>query len=61
MNYIKIGIEEKANLVTGGKRHGNKGYFVEPTLFADVQDHMRIAREEIFGPVQCIFNRGRST
>lgn len=39
---------------TGGDRHGGEGYFVQPTVFSDVKDHMRIAREEIFGPVQCI-------
>lgn len=38
----------------GGKRHGSSGYFVEPTVFADVTDEMTVAREEIFGPVQCI-------
>ena len=31
----------------GGGRHGNKGYFVQPTVFADVEDHMRVAREEV--------------
>ncbi len=39
---------------TGGKRAADTGYFVQPTVFADVKDHMKIAREEIFGPVQCI-------
>jgi hypothetical protein len=38
----------------GGKRKGDKGYYVEPTVFTDVKDHMKISREEIFGPVQCI-------
>ena len=38
----------------GGGRLGNKGYFIQPTVFADVSDNMRIAREEIFGPVQQI-------
>jgi acyl-CoA reductase-like NAD-dependent aldehyde dehydrogenase len=33
---------------------GDRGYFIEPTVFTDVKDDMRIAREEIFGPVQCI-------
>ncbi len=37
--------------VAGGERHGAKGYFIRPTVFADVQDQMAIAREEIFGPV----------
>jgi aldehyde dehydrogenase (NAD+) len=40
--------------LTGGKRHGNKGWFVEPTVFADVNDDMTIAKEEIFGPVMSI-------
>lgn len=38
----------------GGARKGDKGYFVEPTVFADVGDAMTISRDEIFGPVQCI-------
>lgn len=45
MGYIDDGVKEGARLVLGGKRHGNKGYFVQPTLFADVTDKMRIARE----------------
>lgn len=53
--YIDVGVKEGAKLVAGGKRFGNKGYFVEPTVFADVKDNMKIAREEIFGPVQAIF------
>jgi aldehyde dehydrogenase (NAD+) len=40
--------------LTGGARHGKKGWFIEPTVFADVQDNMTIAREEIFGPVMSI-------
>eukprot|EP00249_Psilotum_nudum_P010108 c22338_g2_i2 orf=1006-1845(+) len=55
MSYIHSGIEEGANLLTGGNRVGNRGYYVEPTVFADVQDGMRIAREEIFGPVMSVF------
>ena len=51
LKYVEYGKQDGANCVTGGKRHGNKGYFVEPTLFAGVTDDMRIAREEIFGPV----------
>lgn len=53
--YIQSGIDEGARLLTGGKRYGEKGYFVEPTVFADVQDNMKIALEEIFGPVMSIF------
>ena len=41
-------------MLTGGKRTGEAGYFIEPTVFANVQDEMKIAREEIFGPVMGI-------
>ena len=54
---IKKGIEEGAKLVAGGPGRPagiTKGYYVRPTVFADVQNHMAIAREEIFGPVLCI-------
>src|SRR5512143_3601902 len=55
MSTIEIGKGEGAKLILGGKacRKGNcsKGYFIEPTLFIDVTPGMRIAREEIFGPV----------
>lgn len=51
MNYIDIGVNEGAELLTGGKKPFENGYFVEPTIFADVNDEMTIAREEIFGPV----------
>lgn len=54
MNYIDIGKKEGAKLLTGGKRVGSKGWFVEPTVFADVNDSMTIAKEEIFGPVMSI-------
>lgn len=47
MNLIKSGKEEGASLVTGGERIGNKGYFVAPTVFADVKDDMTIAKEEV--------------
>jgi aldehyde dehydrogenase (NAD+) len=53
-NYIQIGIEEGASLIAGGlgkPKDLKKGYFVKPTLFSDVDNSMRIAREEIFGPV----------
>ncbi|XP_063377197.1 aldehyde dehydrogenase 1A1-like [Cydia fagiglandana] len=53
--YIEKGKKEGARLLTGGNRIGTTGYYVEPTVFADVEDHMTIAKEEIFGPVQCIF------
>lgn len=54
MNYIDIGKKEGAELLTGGSRHGKKGWFVEPTVFAGVSDKMTIAKEEIFGPVMSI-------
>lgn len=54
VTLIESGKKEGAKLCTGGKRKGNQGYFVEPTVFADVEDKMRIAREEIFGPVMQI-------
>ncbi len=54
MGYIDSGRSEGAKLVCGGERVGDKGYFIEPTVFADVQDDMKIAREEIFGPVMSI-------
>jgi aldehyde dehydrogenase (NAD+) len=54
--YITSGLEEGARLVLGGGRpkHLTRGWYVEPTIFADVNNEMRIAREEIFGPVLCI-------
>ncbi|MBS0378180.1 MAG: aldehyde dehydrogenase family protein [Proteobacteria bacterium] len=53
LEYIEIGKREGARLVCGGgrPRHLKRGYYVEPTLFADVTNDMRIAQEEIFGPV----------
>jgi aldehyde dehydrogenase (NAD+) len=52
LGYIKIGVEEGARLVTGGGvPEGKSGFYVQPTLFADVDNSMRIAQEEIFGPV----------
>ncbi|ORZ12641.1 aldehyde dehydrogenase domain-containing protein [Absidia repens] len=54
LNYIDIGKKEGANLVLGGGRYGDKGYFVEPTIFTGCNNNMRIMREEIFGPVVAI-------
>jgi aldehyde dehydrogenase (NAD+) len=54
MELIASGTKEGAKLCTGGKRIGDKGFFIEPTIFSDVKDNMRIAREEIFGPVMQI-------
>lgn len=54
-HYVELGLKEEARLVVGGERaHAGGGYFYRPTAFADVDNSMRIAREEIFGPVACI-------
>jgi aldehyde dehydrogenase (NAD+) len=54
LGYIDKGKAEGATLLCGGGRAGEKGYFVEPTVFGDVTDGMTIAKEEIFGPVMSI-------
>ena len=56
MGYIDSGRKEGAKLVCGGERVGDRGYFIQPTVFAgrDVQDKMKIAEEEIFGPVMSV-------
>lgn len=51
LGYIQAGKEQGARCITGGDRFGDKGYFIRPTIFADVKDDMTIAQEEIFGPV----------
>src|SRR5271170_7318843 len=56
MNYIESGRREGATLACGGDRVGERGYFIQPTVFADVEDGMKIAREEIFGPVMSIIS-----
>ena len=60
MKYVKIGLGEGATLATGGRRLDQgplaRGYFHEPTIFADVDPRMRIAREEIFGPVVSVMS-----
>jgi aldehyde dehydrogenase (NAD+) len=54
LDYIEIGQQEGARLVAGGTRHGERGYFLKPTVFADVEHGMRISQEEIFGPVAAV-------
>jgi len=54
LGYVESGKKEGAKLVAGGDRVGDRGYFVAPTVFADVKDDMKIAQEEIFGPVMSI-------
>lgn len=60
LDYIRIGQEEGAKILTGGGRPAGleRGWYVEPTLFGDVDNSMRIAREEIFGPVVCLIPYG---
>ncbi|KHJ87601.1 aldehyde dehydrogenase family protein [Oesophagostomum dentatum] len=52
--YVDYGKQEGAQLVTGGKEWGSKGFYFEPTIFANVKDNMKIAQEEIFGPVMSV-------
>uniref|UniRef100_A0A674MNA6 Retinaldehyde dehydrogenase 3 n=1 Tax=Takifugu rubripes TaxID=31033 RepID=A0A674MNA6_TAKRU len=56
MDLIESGKKEGARLEYGGTPVSNKSLFIQPTIFSGVKDHMRIAKEEIFGPVQCIFS-----
>jgi aldehyde dehydrogenase (NAD+) len=54
MSYIESGMREGAQMLCGGNQVGSRGYFIQPTVFADVRDDMKIAQEEIFGPVMSI-------
>ena len=54
LELVASGVAEGATLQCGGARLGDRGFFVQPTVFSGVEDTMRIAREEIFGPVQSI-------
>jgi len=54
MGFIAAGKKEGAKMLCGGNRVGERGYFIEPTVFDDVKDNMKIAKEEIFGPVMNI-------
>jgi len=54
LSYIDAGKREGASLLCRGERSGDRGYFVQPTVFANVNDDMKIAQEEIFGPVMSI-------
>jgi len=54
MGYIESGKKEGATVVTGGNRHGNDGFYVQPTVFTDTKPDMKIVKEEIFGPVVVI-------
>ncbi|CAH1962906.1 unnamed protein product [Acanthoscelides obtectus] len=60
LEYVDIGVKEGAKLEYGGKRLNRPGYFLQPTIFSNVEDHMYIAKEESFGPIMIIsrFNNG---
>ena len=51
MGYIESGKQDGATVHQGGERHGDKGYFIKPTIFTNVKPDMKIVKEEIFGPV----------
>src|SRR5436305_6904825 len=59
LDYVTLGQEEGAQLVTGGVPADNAGYFLQPAIFTHVDNKMRIAQEEIFGPVVCVIPFGR--
>uniref|UniRef100_A0A671T2F1 10-formyltetrahydrofolate dehydrogenase n=1 Tax=Sinocyclocheilus anshuiensis TaxID=1608454 RepID=A0A671T2F1_9TELE len=54
VEYCEIGVKERATLVYGGRQVDRPGFFMEPTVFTDVEDHMFIAKEESFGPVMVV-------
>jgi acyl-CoA reductase-like NAD-dependent aldehyde dehydrogenase len=58
LSYVELGKQEGARVLTGGKRRTggdyDKGFFLDPTILVDVRNDMRVAREEIFGPVVCV-------
>jgi aldehyde dehydrogenase (NAD+) len=56
MGYIESGRTQGATLACGGERVGNRGYFIRPAVFSDVHDDMKIAQEEIFGPVMSVIS-----
>src|SRR5260370_18838198 len=53
LDYIEVGKKE-GKLLTGGKRAAGDGYFIEPTIIADVDPHAQLAQEEVFGPVLAV-------
>lgn len=54
LEYVDAGVKEGAKLRYGGKRVNRPGYFLEPTILSDVEDHMFVAKEESFGPIMCV-------
>jgi aldehyde dehydrogenase (NAD+) len=65
MAYIDSGKKDGAKVQIGGERHGQEGYFIQPTVFTDCKPEMKIMQEEIFGPVAAVVNfkteEGRSS
>jgi phenylacetaldehyde dehydrogenase len=53
LGYLESGLSEGAKAVVGGRKVGNRGYFVEPTVLVDTTQKMKVMQEEIFGPVVC--------
>lgn len=53
LGYVESGLNDGAQVVVGGNRYGDKGYFVEPTVLVNTTQHMKVVQEEIFGPVVC--------
>jgi aldehyde dehydrogenase (NAD+) len=54
LSYIDSGKQQGAKLHVGGEQHGSNGFFIQPTIFTDVQPDMKIAQEEVFGPVAIV-------
>ena len=54
MGYIESAKQEGATILAGGSRHGNDGFFIEPTIITDTRPEMKVVKEEIFGPVASI-------
>ena len=54
MSYIESGKGAGATVYHGGERHGDEGFFIQPTIFTNVRPDMKIVKEEIFGPVAAI-------
>lgn len=54
MAYIDSGKKDGAKVQVGGERHGQEGYFIQPTVFTDCKPEMKMMKEEIFGPVAAV-------
>ncbi len=53
LGYLESGFADGAKAIVGGRQFGDRGYFVEPTVLVNTQQHMKVVQEEIFGPVVC--------